>query len=73
MCKITHNMWNRIIQRFLLRSVWKKFPSLEKFYTNAVGGVGDNYEVCLMGKPSNTQDAIKYKNIQPDEDLLKYN
>ena len=51
----------------------EKFPSLEKFYTNAVGGVGDNYEVCLMGKPSNTQDAIKYKNIQPDEDALKYN
>ena len=25
----------------------EKFPSLEKFYTNAVGGVGDNYEVCL--------------------------
>ena len=24
----------------------EKFPSLEKFYTNAVGGVGDNYEVC---------------------------
>ena len=23
----------------------EKFPSLEKFYTNAVGGVGDNYEV----------------------------
>ena len=45
-CKITHNMWNRITQRFLSRSVWKKFPSLEKFYTNAVGGVGDNYEVC---------------------------
>ena len=39
-------MWNRITQRFLPRSVWKKFPSLEKFYTNAVGGVGDNYEVC---------------------------
>jgi len=29
------------------RSVWKKFPSLEKFYTNAVGGVGDNYEVWV--------------------------
>ena len=26
----------------------EKFPSLEKFYTNAVGGVGDNYEVCVL-------------------------
>ena len=25
----------------------EKFPSLDKFYTNAVGGVGDNYEVCF--------------------------
>ena len=40
-------MWNRITQRFLSHSVWKKFPSLEKFYTHIVGGVGDYYEVCL--------------------------
>ena len=28
------------------RSVWKKIPSLEKFYTNIVTGVSDYYQVC---------------------------
>ena len=39
------------IQGSLQRSVWKKFLSLEKFYTNVVGGVGDYYQVCPPSPP----------------------
>ena len=47
MCKITYYVWNKIIQGSLSRSVWKKFPSLEKFYTHIVADVADYYEVCM--------------------------
>ena len=47
MCKITYYVWNKIIQGSLSRSVWKKFPSLEKFYTHIVAGVADYYQVYL--------------------------
>ena len=46
MCKITYYVWNKIIQGSLSRSVWKKFLSLEKFYTHIVADVADYYEVC---------------------------
>ena len=42
-CEITHCV--QITQGSLLRSIWKKILSLQKFYTDAVGGVGDKYEV----------------------------
>ena len=45
MCKITYYVWNKIIQGSLSRSVWKKFLSLEKFYTHIVANVADYYEV----------------------------
>ena len=32
-------------------SVLKKILSLEKFYTNVVGGVGDYYQVCPPSPP----------------------
>ena len=47
MCKITYYVWNKIIQGSLSRSVWKKFLSLEKFYTHIVADVADYYEVCF--------------------------
>ena len=50
MCKITYYVWNKIIQGSLSRSVWKKFLSLEKFYTHIVADVADYYQVCPKGK-----------------------
>ena len=47
MCKITYYVWNKIIQGSLSRSVWKKFLSLEKFYTHIVADVADYYEVWV--------------------------
>ena len=52
MCKITYYVWNKIIQGSLSRSVWKKFLSLEKFYTHIVADVADYYEVCIYPLPS---------------------
>ena len=49
MCKITYYVWNKIIQGSLSRSVWKKFLSLEKFYTHIVADVADYYEVWGQG------------------------
>ena len=48
MCKITYYVWNKIIQGSLSRSVWKKFLSLEKFYTHIVADVADYYQVCIL-------------------------
>ena len=45
----------------------EKFPSLEKFYTNAVGGVGDNYEVCL----NNVKKIPKRETLGPVELVFK--
>merc|ERR1712130_123121 len=45
MCKIIYYVWNKIIQGSLSRSLWKKFLSLEKFYTHIVADVADYYEV----------------------------
>ena len=47
MCKITYYVWNKIIQGSLSRSVWKKFLSLEKFYTHIVADVADYYQVWI--------------------------
>ena len=47
MCKITYYVWNKIIQGSLSRSVWKKFLSLEKFYTHIVADVADYYRPNL--------------------------
>ncbi len=52
MCKITYYVWNKIIQGSLSHSVWKKFLSLEKFYTQIVADVADYYEVCQVSFPN---------------------
>ena len=52
MCKITYYVWNKIIQGSLSRSVWKKFLSLEKFYTHIVADVADYYQVCSQSPSS---------------------
>ena len=59
MCKITYYVWNKIIQGSLSRSVWKKFLSLEKFYTHIVADVADYYEVCVEAERARdkTQEA----------------
>ena len=59
MCKITYYVWNKIIQGSLSRSVWKKFLSLEKFYTHIVADVADYYEVCRIHSDQTNFQALK--------------
>ena len=43
-CELTHGVQNYTVVPFAYNM--KKFPSLDFFYTHAVTGVTDNYEVC---------------------------
>ena len=43
--ELTHGIQNYTVVPFAYNM--KKFPSLEFFYTHAVTGVTDKYEVCL--------------------------
>ena len=44
-CELTHDIQNYTVVPFAYNM--KKFPSLEFFYTHAVTGVTDKYEVCV--------------------------
>ena len=44
-CELTHSVQNYTVVPFAYNM--KKFPSLEFFYTHAVTGVTDKYEVCV--------------------------
>ena len=44
MCDITHCVQNYTVVPFAFNL--EKFPSLDKFYTDAGGGVSDLYQVC---------------------------
>ena len=68
MCKITYYVWNKIIQGSLSRSVWKKFISLEKFYTHIVADEAYYYEVWVQAKPCHVLQLISlsvYSLVKP--------
>ena len=46
-CELTHGVHNYTVVSFTYNM--KKFPSLDFFYTHAVTGVTDKYEVCQDG------------------------
>ena len=47
-------MWNdKFEQGSFSRSIWKKFPSLQFFYTHPVTGVTDKYELWMYYRDSN--------------------
>ena len=50
----------------------EKFPSLETFYTHAVGDVADKYEVCVPSKDSkNKMDGEIYSGDRTPIDRLE--
>ena len=54
-CKIRHCVWNNTMCTKLQIFNWKKKFSVEKFYTDAVGSVGDKFS-CVWTWPN---DAFK--------------
>ena len=67
MCKVTHCVQSYTLcvklhteYKSSFTLIVEKFPSLETFYTHAVGDVADKYEVCVPSKDSKNKMDEKY-------------